>query len=176
MSELKPPHDPIEAMGEAYELMLERTAEKLHTLEEKTGPEVRRLIDEAREKAVELGELSREEADKIADYLWRDLRDAAHYLNETGEEFKNWLGFETALIEDSLMNLFKQAADKTTLELIEMKEAAEAADTYHTGEITGPGTLVCTQCGEKLHFKKPGHIPPCPKCHATEFVREHKGT
>ncbi len=169
MSELKPPHDPVEAMGEAYELMLERAGERFHQLEDKTGPQMRKLIEEARDKAVELGELSREEADKLADYLWRDLQDAARYLSETGEDFRTWLGFETSLIGDRLKELFSTAADKTTVELIELEEAASI---YHTGEITGPGTLVCTKCGEKLHFKKPGHIPPCPKCHATEFVRE----
>lgn len=173
MSELKPPHDPVEAMGEAYELMLERTAEKLHALEDKAGPKMRHLIDESRDKAVELGELSREEADKIANYLWRDLKDAGRYLADTGADFREWLGFEAALLGDRLKDLFGKAADKTTVELIELETEAEST-VYHTGEITGPGTLVCTKCGEKLHFKKPGHIPPCPKCHATEFVREKK--
>ncbi len=41
----------------------------------------------------------------------------------------------------------------------------------HTGEIIGAGTLVCDQCGEKLHFHKAGKIPPCPKCHGTTFHR-----
>ena len=173
MAELKPPHDPVEAMGEAYELMLERSAEKLHALGDKAAPKMRHLIDESREKAVELGELSREEADKIASYLWRDLQDAGRYLADTGADFKEWLGFETALLGDRLKDLFRKAADKTTVELIELEAEAEST-VYHTGEITGPGTLVCTKCGEKLHFKKPGHIPPCPKCHATEFVREKK--
>ena len=45
--------------------------------------------------------------------------------------------------------------------------------TPHTGEVTGAGTLVCDKCGEKLHFHKAGKIPPCPKCHATQFHRGH---
>ena len=42
---------------------------------------------------------------------------------------------------------------------------------YHTGEISGPGTLLCVACGTELHLHKTGRIPPCPKCHATQFKR-----
>ena len=77
-------HDPIDALGEAYEKMFERAAEHFHNAEEKTGPLLHKLIDEAREKAVELRELSKEDADKLSVYLKRDLDDAADYLSETG--------------------------------------------------------------------------------------------
>ena len=164
--------DPIEALGEAYELMLERAMEDFHKLSEKSRPALHRLIDEAKEKAVELEELSREEAEKVAQWLKRDLADAGEYLSETGRELKDWLGFETRLIESELLDLMMQAADKTTLELMEFKERLAEASAYHTGEITGPGTLVCDECGEVLHFHKVSRIPPCPKCHGTRFHRQ----
>jgi len=168
-------HDPIDALGEAYEKMFERAAEHFHNAEEKTGPLLHKLIDEAREKAVELKELSKEDADKLSVYLKRDLDDAADYLSETGHELKDWLGFETTLVESGVFDLLLKAADKTTLQLLKIKEDAQRASVYHTGEITGPGTLVCDQCGEKLHFHKAGKIPPCPKCHATSFHRNIHG-
>ncbi len=161
--------DPVDKLVEAYTKMLERAMDAFNKAEEKAGSKLQHFIDEAREKAVELGELTREEADKVADYLKRDLHDAAGYVEKTGEEFKNWLGFETDLIDAELYNLFLQAADPTILELLELKAQASI---YRTGEITGPGTLVCAECGEKLHFSKPGRIPPCPKCHGTVFHRE----
>lgn len=173
MSELKPPRDLVEAMGEAYELMLERTAEgiaHLKKMEKDVEPEVAHVIAEAKEKAVELGELSREEADRIAEYLDRDLKAAGTWLADTGEEFKDWLGMETALISDRLLDMFIRAADQTSLELQQLRERAAAAE-YKTGEIAGIGTLVCSGCGEHLHFKKAGHIPPCPKCNGTRFQR-----
>jgi len=34
-----------------------------------------------------------------------------------------------------------------------------------------PGTFECLNCGERVHLHKAGHIPPCPKCHHTEFKR-----
>ena len=164
-------HDPLDALGEVYEKMFERAVENFHKAEEKSGALFHKLIDEAKEKAVELEEVSREDAEKLSAYIKRDLSDAADHLSETGRELKDWLGFETTLLESSIFDLLLKAADKTTLELLKMKEDAQQASIYHTGEITGPGTLACDQCGEKLHFRKAGKIPPCPKCHATTFHR-----
>ncbi|MBI3773498.1 MAG: hypothetical protein HY272_12460 [Gammaproteobacteria bacterium] len=42
---------------------------------------------------------------------------------------------------------------------------------YHTGEITGPGTLICEGCGEHVQFHHPGLIPPCPKCGGRDYQR-----
>jgi len=61
--------------------------------------------------------------------------------------------------------------DKTTIELDQLKARADRLGEWHTGEITGPGTLVCSACNELIHFHKTGHIPPCPKCHATIYKR-----
>ena len=164
-------HDPVDVLGEAYELMLERVMADFRKAKEKSAPVLHRLIDEAKEKALELEELTREEAEKVAEYIKRDLADAGEYLAETGGELKDWLGFETELIESSLLDLIMQASDKTTVELLKFKEDLELGPTYHTGEIAGPGTLICDQCGEQLHFRRAGRIPPCPKCHGTSFHR-----
>ncbi|HEC17362.1 MAG TPA: hypothetical protein ENI99_12440 [Sedimenticola sp.] len=168
MTDLPPPRDPVDAIGKAYELLLEKALEEAHKLEEKSGPALHRMIDKVRTKTAELEELTKEEAEKLPDYLKRDLIDAARYIEETQEDFKTWFGFEVELVEERLRELFTQAADQTTVELLKLKEQASE---YHTGEITGPGTLCCTDCGELLHFHRPGHIPPCPKCHGTIFER-----
>ena len=166
-------HDPVQIVGDVYEKLLERTLEAFKEAEKKTAPILHKMVDKARDKTIELKELSKEEAEKLSDYMKRDLTDAAGYLSETGDELKDWLGFETRLIEDKLFNLFAQAADKTTVELVKLKEKAKKASSYHTGEVTGPGTLVCEKCQAKLHFHKPGKIPPCYSCHATLFHRSH---
>ena len=171
MKNLKPPHDLVEAMGEAYELLLEKAIEKAKHAEEKTGPALHSIIDSLREEISAAGELSEEQVDKVANYLKRDLRDAAEYIDETGTGLKEWLGFEQALLGAEFWDMFAQAADQTTVELLKLKTQAEYAP-YGTGELTGPGTLVCDKCGETLQFQKPGHIPPCPKCHETSFHRQ----
>jgi hypothetical protein len=170
MAKLPTPRDPIEALGEAYELLLEKAMEEVHTAREKTGPALHKLIDEIAEKSSEVTELAGEESVKVGKYLQRDLIEAASYLEKTGKALKDWLGFDLALLEERLRDDFSKAADQTTIELLKLKQQAEAAG-YHTGEITGPGTLLCDQCGELLHFHKAGHIPPCPKCQGTRFHR-----
>jgi len=173
MSEEK--KDPLDRMVEAYETMLERVDALLKKAEGSTLPNLRQSIDSAREKAVELDELSREEADKIAQYLERDMADAASFMARTGKEFRDWMRFEAELIEGRLLELFIGVADRTVVELEQLAERAREASTYHTGELTGPGVLVCTQCGKEMHLRKPGHITPCDGCGGVSFRREHDG-
>ena len=172
MGKLPPPRDPLEVLGEAYELLLEKSLEEAKKAKDKSAPALHKLIEESSERLTELGELTEEQAAKVSEFLRRDLKEAASYMQETGEDFKKWLGIDTAMIEDYLFNRFKEAADQTTIELLKIKQSAENAE-YHTGEIIGPGVLLCDSCGEQLHFHKAGHIPPCPKCKHSIFHRLH---
>lgn len=163
--------DPLDRMVTAYENMLQRVNELLEKAEETALPPLKKGLEHAREKAVELNELTREEAEKIASYVERDLHDAATFLHKTGDEFKDWLRFDLELIEGRMLDMFANIADKTRLELGRFAEQAREAALYHTGEVTGPGTLVCSECGKEMHFHKAGHIPPCAACHGTKFAR-----
>ena len=170
MSNLPPARDPIEVLGQAYELLLEKAIEEAKMLKQKTGPALHEIIDASSEKLSELGELSEIEAQKVSQYLKRDLLEAASFMEKTGSTFKTWLAIDTNIIEDYLLERFKLAADQTRVELDRLKINADNAE-YHTGEITGPGVLICDKCGEQLHFHNAGHIPPCPKCRDTHFHR-----
>ena len=168
MKEILPPNDPGEAMDEAYELLLEKALKKAH----QNGAFAHEMIDEIRDDIVALNKLRADEVAKLEAYVKRDLIDAARYKDKTGKELKDWLGFDVTLMQHEFWALFSAAADQTTTALNQLKQQAEYAE-YHTGELTGLGTLICDQCGEKLHFHKPGHIPPCPKCIGTHFHRQH---
>lgn len=168
MNELPPPHDPVEAMGEAYELLLEKALQKTH----QSGAVVHDMMDVVRRDIVALNKFDDEEIVKLEHYVKRDLSNAAWYLDTTGKALKDWLGFDVALMKQEFWERFSQAADQTTTALYQLRLETEIAE-YHSGELIGLGTLVCDQCGEKLHFHKPGHIPPCPKCTSTHFHRQH---
>lgn len=170
MSKKSPTSFPTEGMSEAYEKLLKLSMKEFKLIENKTGPLLHKLIDKTSETLSELDELTKEESEKISNYLKRDLKEAANYMADSGNDFQKWLAIDADIIENYLFDLFKQAADQTTVELAQLKADAENAR-YHTGEITGPGVLVCDACGENLHFNKAGHIPPCAKCNATYFHR-----
>ncbi len=167
-----PLQDSVDALSKAYEKMHERAVRNLHQTKEKSAQVLHQLIHQAKDKAVKLEELTEEDAAKVADWLKRDMNDFIDALVEGESELKDWLGFETSLLENVFLDLMLQTADKTTVELLALKENARMASTWHTGEITGPGTLVCDNCGEVLHFHKAGKIPPCAKCHATSYHRK----
>lgn len=167
--------DNIDRMVDAYEQMLELVYKGVEQLEDKAIPALRERLDQAREKMSELGELTREEIDHLSIYLERDLKDAGRHLVDTGEEFRHWLRFDVALIEARLLEMLAQVADQTSVELAQLAEQAQHPS-YHTGELTGPGTLVCESCSEQLQFHKAGRIPPCPRCHASSFQRLPQNT
>jgi len=160
-----------EKLIHAYNTMLGRVKDSLKEVEEHALPPVKELLNKAMETASELGELSREEAEKVGDYLKRDLNEAGEFLSDNGRQLKEWLKFDLEFAEAQLAELFASVADRTRIELDALADRARRVGIWHTGEVTGIGILICQECGEKLHFKKTGRIPPCPKCHGTTFKK-----
>lgn len=162
-----------EKLIHGYNRMMERVKAAMEKIGEKTAPRLRQAIEQAKEKAVELEELTEEEAERIGEYLRRDIESAADYLaSEKVQELKDWLRIDAQLIEQQLLDMFLSVADQTKLDMLQFQEQLEEASEYRTGEITGPGALACLDCGEVLHFHKTSHIPPCPRCHGTVFTRD----
>lgn len=155
----------------AYDTMMERVHHLIDNAEQKTLPALQTQIDKAKHQAIELKELTHEEADKLANYLHRDITDLAKHLSQSGEAISSWVNFDIELIEDRLLDAFSQVADKTSLQLNQLAEQGKRGPEYHTGELTRLGTLACQECDTLLHFTKTSRIPPCPKCHKTVFVR-----
>ncbi len=166
--------DPIEALGEAYELLLEKTLDELHIHDahQQNIPkqDIKATIHKVTKNTPQLQNLDKTLLQQVQDAVERDLHSAGQHFAETRQEIKDWLGFELQLVEGSLLDLLPKVADQTTVGLIEWKQE-QATRSLHTGEIAGPGILVCDQCNEQLHFHRAGHIPPCAKCSNTVFHR-----
>ncbi len=160
-----------EKLVEAYNRMMERVKAGFEEAEEQALPKLKEHLEKAIDLTVELEELTREEAEKIGAYLKRDMDDAGKYLADTGHELGDWLRFDIEQVEDRLLEVVSRVADKTRLEQLELNQTLAEDPPYHSGEITGPGTLYCSGCGQAVHFHEPGHIPPCPKCHGSTFRR-----
>ena len=158
----------------AYDDMMMRVKTAYEEAEESTRPALEGFIHKARDTAVELEELTHDEAEKVAYYLKRDLQDAGKHLAETGHELGDWLRFDIDQVEDRLLSILSLVDDRTRLEILKFEHDIEEGPAWNTGEITGPGTLVCETCGTTLRFHATGHIPPCPSCRHTVFHRKNK--
>jgi hypothetical protein len=162
------------SLVDAYNRMMARIRDSIESAEANAVPTLQKAIDNARKEAVRLGEISLEEAEEIGNYIKRDINDAAEYLMETSHEFSEWLMLDIDIIEQKVLELFLSVADKTRVELAQLSHPACEIFEYRTGEVTGPGSLVCVDCGQMVHFNTTSHIPPCPKCHHTVFKRADK--
>ncbi|MDV3237560.1 MAG: zinc ribbon-containing protein [Gammaproteobacteria bacterium] len=160
-----------ERLAAAYNRMMERIRELMEDAEDKGIPTLEEGIRRAADKAVELGEVTREEAEKIGGWIRRDMEEATHYLADGGREFADWLKFDIGQVEERLLDVLFSVADRTRLELAAFERAMEANNVYRTGEITGAGVLECMDCGEPMHFYETSTIPACPKCGGTKFRR-----
>jgi len=61
--------------------------------------------------------------------------------------------------------------EKRPPEMQELQEELHRDPPYHSGEVTGPGTLYCGACNEALHFHHTARVPACPHCDNDTFRR-----
>ena len=132
---------------------------------------LQKALNDAKEQAVHLGEVTIEEAHEISEYIKRDINDAAEYMMDSSAEFSDWLMLDIEIIERQIIDLFLSVADRTRIELEQFQNPPHDPNEYQTGEITGPGTLVCTKCGHNISFITTGEIEDCPECKNTTFQR-----
>jgi hypothetical protein len=169
-------HEHDNKLVDAYNRMMARIREAIETADADAVPSLQKAIDMARQQAIHLGEITQEEAEAIGNYIKRDVNDAAEYLMETSHAFSEWLMLDIEIIEQKILELFLSVADKTRVELEQLSHphCDVVVHEYHSGEITGPGTLLCANCNQRVQFHTTRRIPPCPKCHHTIYKRAEK--
>lgn len=165
MSTEKPTHN------ETYHQLMQALKAIWEDTENRTIPPLKEGLELGKQRLSELGELTREELDHVAEYLQRDLHEAADFLQQTGKTMGDWVKRDLEFAEYKFAELFADLAQTTRSKLDEIAEQASKINERHTGEITGIGILECKTCGEKMHFRHAGHIPPCPRCQGTVFVK-----
>jgi len=150
-----------ELMSHLYEIM----DDTLHSVAD--------ALELAKEKTSELGGLTQEEINQVADFLMRDIEHAASTTPavSNADSLSEWFKFDIALLENFALDDFFSLADKTRIELAKIENQAKKFHTYKSGDITGPGTFHCDQCGKQIAFKSTSEIPECPECKAKTFSR-----
>ncbi|MDH3999086.1 MAG: zinc ribbon-containing protein [Desulfuromonadales bacterium] len=163
MADQKTNNDDHEEVG-LYEKIASRTAELLE--------EGRKTFDEALKKAKEeiasAGDYSREHADKIGEYVQRDLKANA---NKAVDAVKK--SVEPQRLAAGAQSAFSRILTSAAETLTGLAEKSEKLLEFKTGEITSPGTLTCKDCETEMHITKTVRIPPCPKCHKTLFRKSY---
>lgn len=163
MTEQNEPQREQEEVG-LYEKLAARTADLLD--------EGKKTFDEALKKAKEelaaAGDFSREHADRIGDYVRRDLMNSTR---KAGESVKKAVAPQrlAAGVQSAFARIVSSAAETLT----ELAERSEKSLEYRTGEVTSPGTLTCKECSAEIHMTKTTRIPPCSKCHKTLFRKSY---
>lgn len=124
-------------------------------------------LEKAHEQLTALGEFSAERGDELKRYLARDLDQTIADAQQLGEQAKERLN-PSRLGAGALASL-AAALEVTGNALQSLSDKARGSLIYKTGEMTSAGTLTCQGCGQKIHLKETGHVPPCPKCNGTLF-------
>ena len=178
----------------AYEKLRQRISKSFGELNEKINTEsISQSINKAMGELREKGEHSKEAVAKAGETLKKDIVSTTEQIMPkldkvtapAREQFDHWLDKGGALwhdIANETAYVKELSRDKSGAFFLNITKAlgewsqsvSDKLGTslqYRTGEITHGGEFVCTNCEGKIHLKRPGRIPPCPKCSKTEFRR-----
>ncbi|CAM6248271.1 zinc ribbon-containing protein [Citrobacter sedlakii] len=127
------------------------------------------LVEQARQRVLQAGELTRTEADELIRAVRRDLEEFAMSYEESLEEESDSVFMR--VIKESLWQELADITDKTQLEWREVFQDLSHHGVYHSGEVVGLGNLVCEKCHFHLTVYTPDVLPLCPKCGHDQFQR-----
>jgi len=150
-----------------YDRFAERTRELFEASQEKGKEAMEKSIEMAREQFAAAGEFSAEQGEAFRKYMRRDLAQTEADMRTMGQEAVE--RFHPARLGAGAISSMARLLQATGSALQNLSQKAEDALHFNTGEITAAGTLTCTHCGQTVQLKRSAHIPPCPRCHGTEF-------
>jgi ElaB/YqjD/DUF883 family membrane-anchored ribosome-binding protein len=156
---------------QAFNHMVDELHAAVEKAEEKLGPPLEEMVSNAEKMSKQLYALTQDEMKSLSEHLKRDIAHARKYMQTEGRDFNQWLKFDVKQVEDKFADFLAKAADRNWLDFHSFK-GFQQNTLYKTGEICGPGTLRCLNCEQEMKFTRNTRIPPCPKCHQTEFERQ----
>nr|WP_204161625.1 zinc ribbon-containing protein [Erwinia amylovora] len=128
------------------------------------------LVESARQRMLNRGELTRSEIDDVTHAVRRDLEEFARSYTEQRQE----LG-ESVFMRVIRQSLWKELADITDKSQLEWREVFQDLNhhgVYHSGEVVGLGNLVCEQCQFTRAIYTPEVLTRCPQCGQHRFARQ----
>lgn len=113
------------------------------------------LVEQARQRVMQTGELTRTEVDELTRAVRRDLEEFAMSYEESQDD-----SVFLRVIKESLWQELADITDKTQLEWREVFQDLNHHGVYHSGEVVGLGNLVCEKCHYHLAVYTPDVLPP----------------
>lgn len=175
----------METVKEAKDHMVTKydlLAEKFHHLylegQDRGREAMAKSLETARKQLTAAGEFSVEQSHDLKRYMTRDLNHAIalteHFGDATKEAF-NPSRLEAGAISSlaSVLEITGSALKSLSEKTTDLSNKTKEKLMCRTGEVTSAGTLTCKKCQQTLHMKITSHIPPCPKCKATEFSKDY---
>ncbi len=149
-----------------YDELADKFHEEFEAGAEKTAEFAQKAMETARKQLTAAGKFTEEQGHKLKEFLENDFSRVSQEVKAEARERLN----PSRLGAGALASMSK-ILHKTGVVLSGFADKAEDALACKSGEITSAGKLTCNACGYEMNFKKTGRIPPCPKCHKTEFTK-----
>lgn len=155
-------------VADQYDQLAASFVEFFESGAEKTSAFAQTALERARKNLTAAGTFSEEQGQKLKKFMERDFN---HMATEMRDEAREKLDPNrlSAGAMSSIAGLLRGAGSV----LSDVANRADRNLKCRSGEVTSAGTLICTACGHEIHKKKTGRVPPCPKCHATEFRKTY---
>jgi len=160
-----------ENLERQYDLLAHKFNELYLAGKERGRASMTVALDKAHEQLTALGEFSAEQGEVLKQYLARDLDQTISDVHHLGDEVKDRL--HPARLGAGALSSLATVLELTSNGLHALSDKTRKTLTYKTGEVTSAGTLTCQGCGQKMHLKETGHVPPCSKCNGTLFNKSY---
>lgn len=165
-------HQETGHLVDGYNRMMERIKSTIDNATEDATPTLQKAMEQAINHANEQEELTRSEAEQIANTIKNDLNDAAEHLMETNSDFTEWLKMDLDALEQKILDLFLSVADHTRMEIKQFIGDVEDS-TYYSNDLACRGDYQCLHCQNVIHLARVSPLVACPVCKQTEFMRYH---
>ena len=155
-----------------YDRVLLRLTKDLKSTDAASWDLLQEKIHDAVELEMAAAEMTRDEADLLKAYLFRDLKKLGYYAHETGEGIAAWLKFDLNALEQTFVEQLKAIADQTRIGQEELRKRLDHdEDQYLAGELATVGTLECLNCGSQITLEKTEKLESCDKCQSKFYKR-----
>ena len=128
------------------------------------------LVENARQRLLATGELTRSEVEGVLRAVRRDLEEFARSYGENEEDLNDSVFMR--VIRQSVWKELADITDKSQLEWREVFQDLNHHGVYQSGEVVGLGNLVCEKCHFTRAIYKPETLTRCAECGHDQFQRQ----